>query len=111
MTTWVRRYLLIVRAADKAAANTRYANIDPDRGGARTFDFMPLARTVAPTVVVAYAAETKATLAMVQKFSDHAQDLIDAGKLKVYRLDNGAWTVARALADAWPGGLVRAVTA
>lgn len=107
MTTWVRRFLLIVRAADKAAANTRYANIDPDTGGARTFDFMPLARTAAPTVTVAWGAETAATLAMVQKFADHAQDLIDAGKLQVYRLDNGNWTVFSALAAAWPGGLVR----
>lgn len=108
--TWPRRYFVMVRAADKATANARYAFIDPDTGGDRTFDFVPLARTAAPTVVVAYGAETAATLGMVQKFGERIQDLIAAGKVKVYRLDNGAWTIQTAMADAWPGGLVRAVT-
>ncbi len=104
---WARAYLLIVRDSDRAEANARYALIDPDTGGGRTFDFMPLARRSSPSVTVAAGAITRATLTMVQRFGERLQDLIDAGKVKVYRLDNGAWTVATALADAWPGGLVR----
>lgn len=97
---WPRSYCLIIKAANKAAANTKYALIDPDVGGDKTFEYVPLALASNPTgAVVAYMTITKATLAMVQKYADHAQDLIDAGHLAVYRLDNGAWTVASALAD------------
>lgn len=99
MSDFPRRYYLIVRDADKATAAARYASIDPDTGGARTFDFVPLARTTAPTVTVAWGCETAATLDMVAKFGQHAQDLQDQGKLAIYRLDNGAFTVASALAD------------
>jgi len=103
---WPRRYYVIVRDADKAAAKTKYANIDTDGTGDLTFDYIPLARTATPTVTVAWATNTLVTLAMIQRYGNFIQDMIDAGKVKVYRIDDGTWTVAGALADAWPGGLV-----
>lgn len=110
-TDYERQYLLLVRESDRAAANERYAHIDPDTGGDKTFDGGALALPRNPTVTVARYCITRATVAMVQRFADRAQDLIDAGRLKVYRLDDGAWTVESALADARPGGLVPTVEA
>jgi len=105
-TTWVRRYLIIVADADKAAANTKYANVDTNGAGGLTFNFIPLARTASPTTTVAWATDTLVTQAMIDRFASHIQDFIDAGKLIVYRLDDGSWTQASALADAVSGGLV-----
>lgn len=103
---WTRRYLIIVRAAHRDAANTKYANVDTDGDGDKTFS-IPLARTATPTTVVAYATNTLVTAEMVTRYAAHILKLEDAGHVLIYRIDAGGdWTVASALADAWPGGLV-----
>lgn len=105
-TNYDRQYLIIVRAVDKDLANSRYALIDPDTGGDKTFDYMPLARTVDPTTIVAYGCITRATASMVKKYGERIRDLIDANRVRAYPLHTGVWSVETALADAWPGGLV-----
>jgi hypothetical protein len=62
---------------------------------------MPLATAAAgPTgAAVAYATITRATAGMVAKYGTDVADLVSAGKLAVYRLDDGSWTIATALAD------------
>jgi hypothetical protein len=100
LSSYPRQYLLIVRNADKATANTRMASIDPDTGGVRTFDAMPMVLASNPAgATVAWGCITRATLGMVAKYASDAADLTAAQKLAIYRLDNGEWTVASALAD------------
>jgi hypothetical protein len=99
MSSYPRQYLLIVRAADRATANARMASIDPDTGGDKTFSLPMVLASNPAGATVAWGCITRATLNMVAKYATDVADLEAAGKLAIYHLDNGEWTVASALAD------------